>query len=161
MANETAQQEFVTYLESLRDDRAVLATLRRGLGRPPGAAPEMFRYVVPFVHQSTSFWHEEVHYMIASLFGYHPEPGGRGNMGSHFGYLRQQNPDSPAIERRFTILMAAHPQDLAFHLRQAVSLLKSKEVPVNWHQLMLDALRWNHPDARTWVCKQWASKFWQ
>ena len=161
MANETTRQEFVVYLESMREDRAVMAVLRRGLGQPPGGAPEMFRYVVPFVHQTTGAWQEEVYYMIASLFGYHPESAATGNMGSHLGLLRQKNLDSPAIERRFTTLMAAHPDDLAFHLRQVISLLKSKDVAVNWHQLFQDTLRWNNPDTRAWVCKQWAGQFWK
>lgn len=161
MASETIQHEFIIYLEGMQEDRAVMAALRRGLGQPSGAAPEMFRYVVPFIHETTGAWQEEVYYMIASLFGYHPESGGMGNMGDHFGVLRRQNPDSPAIERRFTTLMAAHPEDLAFHLRQAVSLLKSKDVAINWHQLIQDALWWNHPESRVRVCKRWANQFWK
>ena len=32
----TKERPFVTYLESLREDRGALAALRRGLGQPPG-----------------------------------------------------------------------------------------------------------------------------
>jgi CRISPR system Cascade subunit CasB len=161
MTEQVEQQPFVTYLESKREDRAVLAALRRGLGQPPGAVPAMFPYVVPFLSGSTSEWLEEAYYMVAALFGFYPKSTAHGNMGTHFAALHQQSPSSEAVERRFVALMAAHPEDLAFQLRQAISLLKSKEVPVNWHRLMRDVLRWNNPDSRIWIHRQWAAEFWQ
>jgi CRISPR system Cascade subunit CasB len=161
MSEQTEQHPFITYLESRRDDRAVLAALRRGLGQPPGAVPAMFPYVVPFLGETTGFWLEQAYYMLAALFGFHPESSSQGNMGTHFAVLRRRSLSGEAVERRFVALMAAHPDDLDFHLRQAISLLKSKEVPVNWHRLMRDVLRWYHPDSRIWVHRQWAAEFWQ
>ncbi|HVO70931.1 MAG TPA: type I-E CRISPR-associated protein Cse2/CasB [Aggregatilineaceae bacterium] len=161
MSEPTEQHPFITYLESKREDRAIMAALRRGLGQPPGSAPPMFPYVVPFLHDNMYAWQEESHYIVASLFGFYPESTVHGNMGTHFATLQRENPASAAVERRFVALMAAHPEDLDFHLRQAISLLKSKEVPVNWHRLMRDVLRWNNPDARARVHRQWAAEFWR
>ncbi len=158
---ETKEHPFVTYLQQRSEDRAMLAALRRGLGQPPGAAPAMFPYVVPFLGSEVTRWQEETHYMIASLYGLHPQSTMQGNMGTHFADLQRQTPDRPTIERRFIALMAAHPDDLAFQLRQAISLLKSHEKPVNWHRLMYDVLSWSNPDARTWVLRQWAAEFWR
>ena len=154
----TKTYPFIEYLESLRDDRAALAALRRGLGQPPGAVADMYRYIVPWLSDDAPPWQEAAYYLIASLFAYHPAEGGTGNMGSHFARARDPQSDNTAIERRFTALLAAHPDDLDFYLRQAVSFLKSKEVPINWHQLLFDVLAWGHP-AR-YVQKQWASAFW-
>jgi CRISPR system Cascade subunit CasB len=56
------------------------------------------------------------------------------------------------------VLLAAHPDDLDFHLRQAVSFLKSRDVPVNWHQLLSDVLAWGHPER--YVQRRWARAFW-
>ena len=56
------------------------------------------------------------------------------------------------------VVAAAHPDDLPFFLRQAVSFLKSKDVPINWHQLMRDINHWNHPDR--FVQHNWANAFW-
>lgn len=151
---------FIAHLEGLQDDRGALAALRRGLGRPAGHAPAMFPYVVPFVPPKASEWQEEVYYLIAALFGFHPVSTRAGNMGSHFAQLRRQKSDSQAVERRFIALLAAHPDDLSIHLRQAVSLLKSEEVPVNWSQLLRDALSWNNPDWRAGVRRRWATAFW-
>jgi CRISPR system Cascade subunit CasB len=158
---ETKEHPFVTYLQEKAEDRAILAALRRGLGQPPGAAPAMFPYVVPFLGSEATRWQEEAYYLIASLFGLHPQLTAQGNMGTHFAELQRQFPNRPTIERRFITLMAAHPDDLAFQLRQAVSLLKSHEKPINWHQLMYDVLSWNNPDSRTRVHRQWAAEFWR
>jgi CRISPR system Cascade subunit CasB len=149
---------FITYLEGRRDDRAMLAALRRGLGQPPGTVVDMYRYVVPRLPKDAAPWLEHAYYLIAALFAYHPAEGGSGNMGDHFARARDPQGDDTAIERRFTALLAAHPDDVDFYLRQAVSFLKSKEVPVDWHRLLRDILNWGHPER--YVQKAWARAFW-
>jgi CRISPR system Cascade subunit CasB len=150
----TKTHPFITYLEDLRDDRGALAALRRGLGQPPGTVADMYRYVVPWLPDDG----EAAYYLIAALFACHPDAGGTGNMGRHFARTRDPQGDNTAIERRFTALLSAHPDDLDFYLRQAISFLKSKEVPVNWHQLLSDVLGWDHPER--YVQQQWARAFW-
>jgi CRISPR system Cascade subunit CasB len=156
--------KFIEYLESLsqREDRAALAALRRGLGRPPGTVPDMYRYVVPWLPADAPPWIEDAAYTVAALFAFHPQSGGAGNMGAHFGQARARDPqgDHTALERRFTALLAAHPEDLPVYLRQAVSFLRSKEVPVHWGQLLYDLRDWGHPERRTRVQKRWARAFW-
>ncbi len=151
---------FITYLESLRDreDRGALATLRRGLGREPGSVVEMYPYVVPWLPAGLSRQAEAAYYLVAALFAYHPSPGGSGNLGDAFRGTLDAQGDNTAIERRFATLLAAHPDDLPFHLRQAVSFLKSKERPIDWRQLLADLQAWGHPDG--YVQKQWARSFW-
>jgi CRISPR type I-E-associated protein CasB/Cse2 len=157
---EEAIHPFVEYLISLRegDERGALADLRRGLGQPPGTAPAMYPYVVRYLPSGVSRREEAVYYLIAALFAYHDQAGGRGNMGDHFGATRDPNGENTAIERRFTALLAAHPDDLPFYLRQAVSYLKSKDVAVDWSQLFYDLRRWHYDDRR--VQKRWARSFW-
>jgi CRISPR system Cascade subunit CasB len=154
----TKTHPFITYLESLRDNRGALAALRRGMGQPPGTVADMYRYIVPWLPDEAWTRLEDAYYQIAALFAYHPDAGGTGNMGRHFARTRDPQGDNTAIERRFTALLAAHPDDLDVYLRQVVSFLKSKEVPINWHQLLADVLAWGHPDR--YVQKQWASAFW-
>jgi CRISPR system Cascade subunit CasB len=155
---EEKKQPFVEYLEGLRDDRGALAALRRGLGQPPGTVADMYRYVVPWLPKDASPWKDAPYYQIAALFAYHPAAGGSGNMGAHYAQTRDPQADNTAIERRFTALLAAHPDDLDGYLRQAVSFLRSKEVPVNWHRLFYDLRAWGHPDR--YVQQQWARAFW-
>src|SRR5690554_6458706 len=137
---------FISYLTgTLAEDRGALAALRRGLGQPPGHAPEMLRFVVPFLSERPSRWEERTLYMIASLFALHPANTTTGNMGDHYAALRTPENEA-ALERRFTALLAAHPDELDVHLRQAVARLKSKELPVNWDRLLKDCRAWHRPD---------------
>jgi len=149
---------FVNYLLDLREDRGALAALRRGLGKPPGTEAAMYRYVVPWLPQDAPAWRQSAYYLVAALFAYHPAPGGSGNVGNHYARARATEADDTALERRFTTLLAANPDDLDVYLRQAVSFLRSKEVPVNWRQLLHDVLYWGHPDR--FVQQSWARAYW-
>jgi CRISPR type I-E-associated protein CasB/Cse2 len=155
---EKSEHPFVEYLEGLREDRGALAALRRGLGQPPGTVADMYRYVVPWLPASARPREEAVYYLVAALFGSHPAEGGTGNMGEHFARTCESGSDNTAIERRFTALLAAHPDDLGTYLRQAISFLRSKDVPVEWHQLFQDLQRWGY-DNRP-VQRKWAGAFW-
>lgn len=154
----TQPHAFITYLEQLREDRGALAALRRGLGQPNGQAREMYPYVVPWLPAESGGPREAAYFLVAALFAYHPDAGGVGNLGEAFRRTRDPQGDNTAIERRFTALLTAHPDDLPFYLRQAISFLASKDVPVNWQQLFADIQHWGHPDG--YAQKQWARAFW-
>lgn len=150
---------FVAYLQSLaeKEERGALAALRRGIGQPPGTAPEMYRYVEPWLPARRYGNQETSYYLIASLFAWYPEWAETGNLGTHMAQARTKQ-DEDAIERRFTVLLAADPEDLPVYLRQAVSFLRSKNVPICWNQLLRDIQDWDREDRR--VQKHWASAFW-
>lgn len=163
---ETITHPFITYLLKLRDSddeakmRAAFAVLRRGLTSESGETVEMYRYVVPFLPANAPPFVEAAYFLIASLFALHSGEKGQGqvtgNMGHHFLATVQSEDDRTSVERRFTALLAAHPDDLAFHLRQAVSFLASKGVQINWHQLFFDVRQWRNSE----VQKRWARAFW-
>jgi CRISPR system Cascade subunit CasB len=164
----TPEHPFITYLETLKEDRGALATLRRGLGQPPGTVSDMFRYVVPQLPGGAypGSWTEKTYYLVASLFALHPEGISEGNLGNHFADLRDPDPDkNDALERRFTALLTAHPEDLHIYLRQAISFLRSKEEgnkgKVNWHQLMWDVSQLGNPEKAPSIQKYWANAFWR
>ncbi len=150
---------FISHLQSLaeKQERGALAALRRGLGQPPGMVAEMYRYVEPFLPQVRSRAQEAGYYLVAALFALHPKSTGAGNFGTHMAQTRSKGGED-ALERRFTALLSAHPDDLPDTLRQSVSFLKSKEIPVNWNQLFWDLQNWDEEDRR--VQKKWASAFW-
>lgn len=160
---------FVDYLHSLYRDRnlGALATLRRGLGRQVGEVPELFKYVIPHLQNGVSSWEEQVYYLVASLFAMHPMPGGDGDLGSVLREVDlQSNRGSKAgdegmsaVERRLLILLRSDRSTLPDHLRQAISLASSKDVPIDWNCLLWDLKRWNRDDRL--VQKKWADSFWK
>ena len=61
-------------------------------------------------------------------------------------------------EKRFVALLNCHQEDLPDHLRHAVSLLRSKEIPIDWARLLRDLRWWHREDKR--VQRDWARAFW-
>lgn len=157
---EQTNHPFVTRLYELaeKQERGALAALRRGLGRQPGTTAEMYRYVEPFLPQVRSRAQEAAYYLVAALFALHPKSTSAGNFGAHMRHCDPDGKNSDALERRFTVLLSAHPDELSDYLRQSVSFLKSKEIPVNWNQLFWDLQNWTDEDRH--VQKKWASAFW-
>ncbi|MCY4089568.1 MAG: type I-E CRISPR-associated protein Cse2/CasB [Caldilineaceae bacterium] len=167
MTQHSKTERFVEYLLGLeeRKDTGALAALRRGLGRMPGTAPEMHRYVVPWSNGESSRWREDVFYIVAALFAYHPihwsrDKEARSNLGDSFARLRHaEGVSQEGIERRFTGLLSVHMEDLHVHLRHAVSLLKSKTIPIDWVRLLDDLKYWGHEDRL--IQRNWARAFWR
>ncbi|NQT19769.1 MAG: type I-E CRISPR-associated protein Cse2/CasB [Planctomycetes bacterium] len=162
-----ARAPFVAYLESLleREDRAALAALRRGLGKPPGTAAEMHPYVVPWLGEHTAPWQDAPLYITAALFAqWHQGTTAAAdnvpqNLGCSLRECARIDPDRlKSVERRLVALLNCHPDDLHIHLRHAVGLLKSKNVPLNWSQLLYDIKGWGW-ESRS-VQRNWAKGFW-
>src|SRR6266536_5949977 len=78
------------------------------------------------------------------------------NLGVSLALLKDDSGNS--LERRFVVLLNAHADDLPEHLRQAISLLKSKDKPIHWLRLLLDLKQWDREDRR--VQRLWAKGFW-
>ena len=158
-------QRFVAYLERLAapEDRGALAVLRQGLRGRPGEEPAMYRYVVPWVQGEQTRWGEDVHYLVAALFAFHPKNWPEGttdwdsNLGASFARIAVGEARE-SVERRFTVLLNTHQADLAAQLRHAISLLKSRDVPVDWGRLLNDLRWWGNDDKR--VQRRWAKVFW-
>ncbi len=150
----------VGYLKGLAkaQDRAALAHLRRGLGKKPGEAMEMYRYVGRFISEQSKAGYERAVFLTAALFAdYSDAPQNAGNLGQSVKRLFEAT-KSDSIEKRFVALLDAEADDLHYYLRQIIGLLKSKDIPVNWNRLFED-IQWWSSDKRD-VQKRWARSFW-
>ena len=154
------QVQFLDYLHECQRNqkRDVLAVLRRGLSLPPAQDVSMYRFVAGFIpdfERGTD--REKIYYLIASLFAYHQLSNASGDFGAHMKKASEES--SPeATERRFTVLLNAHFEEMPDYLRQSVSYLKSKEIDINWPMLFEDLLYWNHPDR--FIQRKWANSYW-
>src|SRR5260370_9493814 len=127
-----------------RGDRGARASLRRALGKEPGAAPEAYPIVMPYVPEHTSERVERIYFLVGSLFALHPKSwacveGERSarDFGASMRILAERRPGG-GVERRFGALLACSESELAEHLRHAVALLKSEEGPLYWLSLLSD-----------------------
>lgn len=157
-------QHFADYLKGFvaRDDRAPLAALRRGLGKAPGEAPEMYPFIVPWIPADARGWRENSYYLVASLFAlhqvsWHGDSQEERNLGASLRRLYRET-QGEGVEKRLVALLNCHPDDLADHLRRVIALLKAHDVPVDWAQLLRDIQRWNSPYRG--AQRQWARAYW-
>jgi CRISPR system Cascade subunit CasB len=164
------EHRFAEYLRRLesQDDRAALAALRRGLGKAPGEAAEMYRYVVPWT-QDLNRSREQAFYQVAALFAWHQlswtgeaDQSGPRNLGASLrllaARLSAEKREPASVERHFTALLNSQAEDLGERLRRVVGLLKAHEVPIDWAQLLHDLPRWEWQSRE--VQRSWARQFW-
>ena len=155
---------FLRHLRRLENDRGAMAALRRSADGSPASLAPVHRYVVPFLSPAPNSWRDPLMYLTAALFAVHPARGAPDgeSLGATFRRLDKDRDQggmpTESVERRFVALLATDPDDIAYPLRQATTLLKSREVPVCWEQLLRDLGSWRHPDA--WIQQRWARDFW-
>ena len=137
-------------------NRAALAHLRRGLERTLdytlGRVGWLFRAVPEFALDHAV--------LAAGLFAWVKgdcRQMERVNFGAAFGSglsLEQKQ----QREKRFIDLLDTDREELAYKLRQAITLIARDSTGLDWMMLMRDLGRWQDPDRR--VQKNWARGFW-
>ncbi len=164
------QIKFVNALTKLATDgnRAILAQLRRGRGKTFGHDARRDSWVlselrrVGFLRQDREIDEDrglEACCLIASLFAEHPKNMQKATLASSFRQMADlPGASEEAVERRFHPLLDSDSEDLPDRLRHAISVLKSKDISINWAQLLADVLNWNWPSRS--VQKAWARDFW-
>lgn len=157
------ESSFIRYLAGLaaEEDRAALAALRRGLGRSPGTAPELFPHVARFfpndpTRGSRSL--EDAMFTVAALFGMLPNH--RKGAGSPLKVLRQLDLESESTERRVLSLLNADIETLPTHLRHLIALIRghAPERQLDYGMLLHHITQWDHPER--WVQRRWARDWW-
>jgi len=166
---------FISQLEKLVKEQEIgaLANLRRGLGKPPGSTREMDRWVLRYVPTGARGDQENAYYLVATLFAcwYQGTDLVNQNPPQNLGASLRALVDLEAagnnnrdeiekrVEKRLVALLNSHLDDLPKHLQHIISLLKSKDIPVNWSQLLGDVQNWHREDQE--IQRSWARGFWK
>ena len=171
IALSSRDRNFIADLEELVacEDRGTLASLRRGLGKPPGTEAQMYPFVASRLPEDFSPREAEPYYLVAALYAWHQigweptEDKRPTNFGASFARLaaciRQEiGRDVPSLERHFVAILASDREDLPHRLRHAVGLLRSRAIPVDWAMLLHDLRYWETEDHR--VQRAWGEAFW-
>jgi CRISPR system Cascade subunit CasB len=154
MNREDSTEPLITALERLAEmgDRGALSALRRSLSED--ATVQAYPYVVPFFPREPTPWLERTYLLVAGLFALHPMSG-PASLAAALRRVRDAT-GSASVEQRFVALLDAHAEDLGPHLRHAVALARSHEIPTDWHDLLRTVRYWNSESAR----REWARDFW-
>ncbi len=153
------RKDFTAKLLQLADpanpDRATLAELRRCLGRDLGRALYRVGWLFNRI-QGEGAVNDAL--LVAGLFASHQGNTPGMSLGAAFRELRERT-GSDSVEKRFVALLDSNKQDLPTRLRQAVSLLKAKEITLDWEQLLSNLRQWESESR--WIQRLWARDFWK
>lgn len=144
------------------ENRAALASLRRGLGEPPGSVTDMYA-AMPQLVFSLSQSRKHAVFIVGALFGLNWQAPAI-DRGEPFPKALKVTERSESYEKRIQALLRSDFESLPTYLRHAVAYIKSKRdvrgaaIPVDWAQLIRDIARWEHPDR--YVQQQWAEAWW-
>jgi len=168
---DTKEIAFIEWLNGLIIDRGAMAILRRGLGKPPGTVHQMDRYILKFFSDKLEDSEYSRYYLIASLFAFwyqgkdEPVSDSPPDLGASLRSLVDIESDNnnrddieKRHEKRFAALLNCHKDEMPEHLRHIISLLKSKNIAINWAQLLCDLRGWDREDHS--VQRTWARSFW-
>lgn len=160
--------------------RAMLANLRRGVGREPGEIPELLGILLQDLPED--FWsrdgfptkEEWVCYTVLTLYAMHQQGYDVGNRQMHtegevsmgkalYQLMNASEGDSNAEQRMVqklrTLATAVDRRELSYHLRGIIQLLKSNGIPINYQKLAGDLYEMQFPDGKSRVCLRWGQDF--
>jgi CRISPR system Cascade subunit CasB len=135
------------------------ARLKRNAGNTLAEARGVLPLFFQLLPRAVTRPHDvEACFLVATLYGLNPRPGGRGDLAATLVRVASAGGVSrEGVDRRVAVLLDSHRGELPFRLRQAVRLVGAHERPVDWARLLSDLLRWEHP-ARV-VQKAWARSY--
>lgn len=144
-----------------------LAALRRGMGKEPGAVPEMWSFYTTLDAAGRLTDALRAEHLTLALFAVHQQskshPMHRGGVG--FGAavreLRRSGKFSEdAVDRRFAAAATATSAgELAMHLRGLVSQLRVISQPLDYTRLLADLRDWHEPEGVPAVRRRWGSQY--
>lgn len=145
---------FFSRLEKL--DAGERARLKRCAGQTLAEARHealglFFRVLPPDV---PAFQHD-IYFLAASLYPM-ADAGDPGNLGASLRKVHNSK-NAKGLDWRMEVLLDADEAQLPHRLRQAIHLLQSNRIRVNWLQLLEDLLYWTHPNR--FVQRRWAQSY--
>ncbi|WP_232472742.1 type I-E CRISPR-associated protein Cse2/CasB [Deinococcus sp. DB0503] len=156
--------------ELARLERGPLAQLRRSLGGDERGVYWLESLYVRSGYGTAQDFEKDILRLVAGLYALkprarqdegdaaeeetpaeHPAPQDGPSIGLLMGQLFLKQNRRPSTEKRFLALLDADRDGLPYHLRQAVTLLATKDFTPDWVRLTRDLLRWGDRVRRGWA----------
>lgn len=163
--------------------RAMLAKLRRGIGKQPGELPELFEITLGGLPEefyskglkpSKAEW---AIYTALTLFALHQqgkeypmstgrqtdEKGSGNSLGAAVAHLVKQERDrEPAIKRRFdAVATASEFTELAHHARGMIQLLRARDIPLDYPRFAEDLFWYQFDGTKIQVRLRWGEDYYR
>lgn len=156
--------------------RAMLARLRRGIGKSPGSMPELWGVTLDGLPEpllgrgdrpTPGEW--AVHTAL-TLFALHQQGNDLNQcvskegvaLGAAVRRLVNDEDDEARIKRRFDAAATADSlEEFCYHLRGLIQLLKTEDIPLDYPTLAMDLYRFQFPDVRDSVRLRWGQDFYR
>ncbi|HHT02552.1 MAG TPA: type I-E CRISPR-associated protein Cse2/CasB [Firmicutes bacterium] len=177
------QRKITHLLTQGPESRAMLAKLRRGIGKEPGELPELFEIVFENLPEgffgkggepSREIW---AIYTALTLFSLHQQGKDRpmsasgeregetsgDSLGAAVGRLvRKDMTREKTLKRRFdAVLTADEFTELAHHARGLIQLLKTEDIPLDYPKFAFDLYRYQFDEARNRVRLRWGEDYYR
>jgi CRISPR system Cascade subunit CasB len=150
------------FLESLyrriKDDNGAKAVFKRALSGEERHIRNTYSMVLPYL-EGIPKRQQKDWIFVASLSVYYPQAirEQQQNFGSSCRGLAN-NTQSEGTDRRFRALLDTALEDIQSPLTALVRQIKTKEVRIDYPQLLADLCQWEHPNQ--YIQDNWARTFW-
>lgn len=144
-----------------------LSALRRGIGRPAGSVPEMWRFYTTLTDDGRVTTSLRAEHVALTLFGVHQQSKRAPMHDPHVGLGRaaQVLRGSPevsddAVDRRFSAAATATSMsELSVHLRGLITQLRGIDQPLDYSMLYRDLRAWQWPDQIPRIRRRWGGEY--
>ena len=166
--------EKIYYINSISDTgagKAMLAQLRRGIGKRPGELPELWGMIFEnmpekLLGKEKMSYAEWAVYTALTLYALHrqgseTEVNDKGvSLGAAAAKLIEQPEDTQRILNRMNLVVTAvSNEDAAYHIRSLVQLFKSKGIGFDYPWLAKDLYRLNFDESADNIKLRWGREF--
>ncbi|MGH2541838.1 MAG: type I-E CRISPR-associated protein Cse2/CasB [Ardenticatenaceae bacterium] len=132
-----------------------LARLKRNTGKSLADSHHVLGLFFNLLPAGVSRYDEPWFFLVATLFPL-TDRAETGTLGHALRRARSSE-NGEGLDRRFEVLLDADESQLPYRLRQAIRLLASNDVAINWPQLLSDLTNWTHPNR--FVQERWARDY--
>lgn len=166
----------IAHLQSIQDSgsgRGMLAELRRGVGKAPGELPELWGMLFDRIPEELTGKNgaspaEWAVYTALTLFALHQQGNAKQmhqegvSIGSAAARLVEREEDTQRILNRLHLVATAvSPEDLAYHLRGIITLLRGKEISLDYAKLAKELYLFHYEETGNAIRLHWGRDFYR
>lgn len=164
----------IEYIRSISDTgagRGIMANLRHGIGKKVGELPELWGMVFEGIPDELTGYREASNaewavYTALTLYALHQQGkeecmhDKNTSLGTASAHLVENDDDMGRILNRLNLVATSVSQeDLAYHLRSVVQLLKSKSISLDYARLAKELYLFHRQETADYIKLSWGRDF--